>query len=60
MRKVFAVLESVQKRVNNAANSHGELHQASAWPAGVIHHGKPKKAEHEKLINFKIIKISKS
>ena len=60
LRKLFAVLESVQKRVNNTENSHAERYQASAWSAGVIRHGKTKKAEHEKLIYFKIIKISKS
>ena len=53
LRMLFAVLESVQKRANNADNSRGELHPASTWSADIICHGKPKKAEHEKLVKMK-------
>ena len=60
LRKLFALSESVQKRVSGTQCEHRELYHARACSEGFICHGKATNAEHEKLIIFKITKISKS
>ena len=60
LRKLFALSQSVQKRVSGTQCEHRELYHASACWEGFICHGKATNAEHEKLMIFKNTKISKS
>ena len=60
LRKLFALLESVQKRVPGTQHGHREPYHASACWQGLICHGNATNAEHEKFIIFKNMNFSKS